>query len=278
LIDWRFFIISKGSNRKPIHLFCLFITMLKVSAILLALIVAPQQAAGLMPPLAEKSPGSLFYSNDIGSLRTNEIQKELNLRGISYQDCYNKEGLIQRLVDAIDVAVTTSVIPEEEENEEIEELRAMSVRDLREECNKRLIRWGTFRDQEELVQAIWKDMRGSLTFSVSGAIQPGKVAQLTGEQLDQEVANSGTPILLDVFATWCGPCKIMSPHLEAAAAELGGKCRVAKIDCEKYPEWAAKYKIKGLPTVLVMKQGMIVDRLEGAAVVENIVRAVQPHV
>jgi thioredoxin 1 len=253
--------------------------MLKVSAIFLALVlVAPQQAAGLMPLLAQKKTSAMFYSKDIGSLRTNEIQKELNLRGISYQDYYNKEGLIQRLADARDVATTTTVMVEEEENEELEELRAMRVRDLREECNKRLIRWGTFRDQEELVQAIWKDTQGSLTFSVSGAIQPGKVAQLTGEQLDQEVANSGTPILLDIFATWCGPCKIMSPHLEAAAAELGGKCRVAKIDCEKYPEWAAKYKIKGLPTVLVMKQGMIIDRLEGAFAKEKIVQVVQPHI
>jgi thioredoxin 1 len=250
--------------------------MLKVSAILLALIVTRQQAAGLMPHLAQKSPSDLFYSKDIGSLRTNEIQKELNLRSISYQDCYNKEGSIQRLTDAMDVA-TTNVFVEEEENEELDELRAMSVRDLREECNKRLIRWGTFRDQEELVQAIWKDMLGSLTFSVSGVIQPGKVAKLTGEQLDQEVAHAGI-LLLDVFAPWCGPCKLMSPHLEAAAAELGGKCRVAKIDCEKYPESVAKYKIKGLPTVLVMKQGMIIDRLEGAFAKENIVQVVRPHV
>lgn len=246
--------------------------MLKVSAILLALIVTPQQAAGLMPHLARKAPSALFYSKDIGSLRTNEIQKELNLRGISYQDCYNKEGFSQGVA-----AAATPVMVEEEDDEELEELRAMSVRDLREECNKRLIRWGKFRDQEELVQAIWKDMLGSLTFSVSGVIQPGKVAELTGEQLDQEMAHAGI-ILLDVFAPWCGPCKIMSPHLEAAAAKLGDKCRVGKIDCEKYPEWAAKYKIKGLPTVLVMKQGMIIDRLEGAFAKEKILQIVQPHV
>jgi thioredoxin 1 len=243
--------------------------MLKVSAILLALFLARQQADGLMPHLAQKSASALFYSKAIGSLRTNEIQKELNLRGISYQDFYNKEGLIWRR----DVATTTNVVVEEEENEELEELRAMSVRDLREECNKRLIRWGKFRDQEELVQAIWKE----LTFSVSGVIQPGKVAELTGEQLDQEVAHAGI-LLVDVFAPWCGPCKIMLPHLEAAAAELGGKCRVAKIDCEQYPEWAAKYKIKGLPTVLVMKQGIIIDRLEGTFAQEKLVQVVQPYV
>ena len=253
------------------------VTMLKASAILLALIVTPQQAAGLMRHMAEKAPSTSFFSKDIGSLSTHEIQKELNLRSISYQDCYKNEASLQGVVDLRDFPTTPPVVVEQEDNEELEELRAMSIRDLREECNKRLIRWGKFRDQEELVQAIWKDMLGKLTFSASGAIHPGTVAELTGEQLDQEVAHAGI-LLLDVFAPWCGPCKIMLPHLEAAAAELNGKCRVAKIDCEEYPEWAAKYKIRGLPTVLVIKQGMVIDRLEGAFAKEKIVQVVQPHV
>ena len=116
------------------------------------------------------------------------------------------------------------------------------------------------------------------SFSATGLMSPGEVALLTGEQLDSELmASSETPILLDVFATWCGPCKMIAPHVKAAAAELGCQCRVAKIDCERYPEWASKFKVQGLPTVLVLKHGKEMRRLEGAFAVDKLVEAVQPH-
>lgn len=57
--------------------------------------------------------------------------------------------------------------------------------------------------------------------------------------------------LIDVYATWCGPCKMMAPQLDEAAAELGDKVRVAKIDSDEYPEWAGRLQVKGLPTVRI---------------------------
>ena len=121
-------------------------------------------------------------------------------------------------------------------------------------------------------------------FSLSGCIMPGYVATLSEDQLELEQNNgnndkgsSSSPLLVEVYAPWCGPCKMIAPELKAAAQELRDSCRVAKIDCEAYPEWAAKHKIRGLPTVLLFsKDGTTeVNRLEGAFGKEKIVELVE---
>ena len=88
--------------------------------------------------------------------------------------------------------------------EKLEELRSKRVRELREECAQRQIRWGSFVEKEELVQAIWNDMQQGLSFSATGLIRPGKVADLTGDELENEIdtTKAKTPILIDVYATW----------------------------------------------------------------------------
>jgi hypothetical protein len=85
-----------------------------------------------------------------------------------------------------------------DKQEKLTELRAMKVRELREECAKRRIRWAQFVEKEELVQALIHAMENSADFSVSGAMTPGRVTELTGEQLDQELSQpSDAPLLLD---------------------------------------------------------------------------------
>ena len=119
-------------------------------------------------------------------------------------------------------------------------------------------------------------------FSLSGCIMPGYVATLTEDQLKLEQNNandskgSSSPLLVEVYAPWCGPCKMIAPELKAAAQELGDSCRVAKIDCEAYPDWAAKHKIQGLPTVLLFSEDGTteVNRLEGAFGKEKIMALV----
>ena len=84
------------------------------------------------------------------------------------------------------------------------ELRAMRVRELREACAKRQIRWGQFIEKEDLVQALIASMEASADFSLSGSMTAGEVTDLTGEQLEQELSQrSEAPLLLDIYATWC---------------------------------------------------------------------------
>ncbi|MFK7785157.1 MAG: thioredoxin [Crocinitomicaceae bacterium] len=79
----------------------------------------------------------------------------------------------------------------------------------------------------------------------------------------KEIIQSGTPTLLDFHATWCAPCKTLAPILEDVKNELKGGVRILKIDVDKNQELAAKYKIRGVPTMILFKQGEIVWRESG---------------
>merc|ERR1712196_228802 len=108
--------------------------------------------------------------------------------------------------------------------------RNMRVAELRAELSSRGLRWADCLDKEELCDRLADCLMLEAQYSKSGKVKPGKVAQLTGLELDQELSHPSTPILLDIFATWCGPCMMMAPQLEAAAQKLQNKVRVVKID------------------------------------------------
>mmetsp|Transcript_904 Transcript_904/g.5691 ORF Transcript_904/g.5691 Transcript_904/m.5691 type:complete len:137 (+) Transcript_904:4856-5266(+) len=74
---------------------------------------------------------------------------------------------------------------------------------------------------------------------------------------------SGVPVLVDFYATWCGPCQMMGPILSEVQKNLAGTVQVVKIDTEKYPQLASKYGIQALPTLVLFKRGNPVDRIEG---------------
>lgn len=74
---------------------------------------------------------------------------------------------------------------------------------------------------------------------------------------------SGVPVLVDFYATWCGPCQMMGPILSDVQKNLAGTVQVVKIDTEKYPQLASKYGIQALPTLVLFKRGNPVDRIEG---------------
>ncbi|MEJ2596528.1 MAG: thioredoxin [bacterium] len=76
---------------------------------------------------------------------------------------------------------------------------------------------------------------------------------------------SGTPVLVDFFAEWCGPCKVQSPILVDIARELKGKVKVIKIDVDRNPEIAGRFQIRGVPTLILFKNGQSIWRQSGVA-------------
>eukprot|EP00741_Cyanophora_paradoxa_P002175 tig00000553_g2108.t1 len=77
------------------------------------------------------------------------------------------------------------------------------------------------------------------------------------------LAESDSPLLVDFFATWCGPCQMLAPMLAEMASQMSDKVRVVKIDTDMYPTIASKFQIRGLPTLILFKGGKPVDRIEG---------------
>ena len=86
---------------------------------------------------------------------------------------------------------------------------------------------------------------------------------LTESNFEQEVLNSELPVLVDFWATWCGPCRMLAPTIAKIAEEQEGKIKVGKIDVDEEPELAAKYGIASIPTLMVFKNGLVVKSSVG---------------
>ncbi len=82
---------------------------------------------------------------------------------------------------------------------------------------------------------------------------------------------SKTPVLVDFYATWCGPCQMMSPILEQVGASLRDRVQVVKIDTDRYPTIASQYQIQALPTLVLFKNGQPVERIEGVVQANQLV-------
>ena len=100
---------------------------------------------------------------------------------------------------------------------------------------------------------------------------------VTDANFAAEVEKSPLPVLLDLWAAWCGPCRMIAPVIEQLAAELAGKARVGKLDVDKNPQTAARFQARSIPTLLILKNGREVDRLIGAHPKEAILRRMQAH-
>ncbi|HVW22672.1 MAG TPA: thioredoxin [Opitutaceae bacterium] len=90
-----------------------------------------------------------------------------------------------------------------------------------------------------------------------------KIAQLTNDTFKSAIASSTTPVLVDFWATWCGPCKAIAPVLEELAVELDGKLKIAKVDIDQNEQVAAEYGIRAIPTMLLFKGGKVADQIVG---------------
>jgi len=82
---------------------------------------------------------------------------------------------------------------------------------------------------------------------------------------EKTVLQSEVPVLVDFWAPWCGPCRMVAPSLEKLAGEYGGKILIAKVNTDDHAEYAMKYGVQGIPTLLFVRAGEEVDRIVGAA-------------
>ena len=90
------------------------------------------------------------------------------------------------------------------------------------------------------------------------------IQHVSDESFDSDVLNSGVPVLVDYWAEWCGPCKVIAPVLEEIASEYGGKMKVCKLDIDANEATPPKYGIRGIPTLMLFKNGNVEATKVGA--------------
>ena len=95
---------------------------------------------------------------------------------------------------------------------------------------------------------------------------------MTDATFASEVEGSPVPVLLDMWAAWCGPCRLLAPIVEDLAGEMAGRVRVAKLNVDQNPATAARFNVRSIPALLVLKGGREVDRMVGVQPKAEIVR------
>ena len=88
---------------------------------------------------------------------------------------------------------------------------------------------------------------------------------LKGQDFEAKVIKSDVPVLVDFWAEWCGPCRLIGPHIEALATEYNGKARVFKVDVDSEGELAMRFGVMSIPTLLIFKDGKLFDQMVGAS-------------
>ena len=87
--------------------------------------------------------------------------------------------------------------------------------------------------------------------------------ELTTENFEEKVINSDIPVLVDFWAEWCGPCKLLSPTIDSIAKTFEGKVAVGKVNVDNHPTLAAEYNVRGIPNLLIFKSGQVKEQLVG---------------
>lgn len=94
--------------------------------------------------------------------------------------------------------------------------------------------------------------------------------EFTDSNFEEEVLKSSTPVLVDFWAPWCGPCKALAPTIDELAGEFEGKVKIGKLNTDENPESAVKFRINSIPNMIIFKDGQPVDQLIGAQDKEKI--------
>lgn len=105
-----------------------------------------------------------------------------------------------------------------------------------------------------------------------------KPIEVTDETFETEVLKSDQPVLIDFWADWCGPCRMIAPSVNAIAEEYDGKLKVGKVDVDDNPAIPGRYGIVGIPTLMLFKGGDVVARITGALPKDRILAQILPHI
>jgi len=103
------------------------------------------------------------------------------------------------------------------------------------------------------------------------------VQTFTDTNFDETVLKSNAPVLVDFWAEWCGPCKRLGPTVDALASEYAGKVTVGKLNVDENPAVSFKFQIRGIPTILVFKDGQVVESVVGLAQKEDLKKVLDKH-
>ena len=104
-----------------------------------------------------------------------------------------------------------------------------------------------------------------------------KPTELTEANFEQEVLKAGTPVLVDFWAVWCGPCKMIAPVVDELAEEYAGKLKIGKVDVDNHQQIAMQDGIRSIPTLLMFKDGRVVEQIVGAAPKKMLVEKLLKH-
>ena len=131
--------------------------------------------------------------------------------------------------------------------------------------NHRIPPWGIAYSVNEQISAEQEDQMAGVPFHVDDA------------DFETKVLGSDVPVVVDFWAEWCGPCRMMAPIIDEIATDYAGKVKVGKLDVDSNPSSASRYQVRGIPTLLVFKGGNVVEQLVGAVAKEKVTQVLDSH-